>query len=107
MNRIYKAEATIEIAPDNPKITTFQDVVELDTQPQQTDSFYETQYKLIESRSLAEEVISALKLDLHPEFASGEKNSGFISFIKDKIGGILSAGEKKSDPKGNRKRATG
>jgi polysaccharide biosynthesis transport protein len=99
MNRIYKAEATIEIAPENPKITTFQDVVELDTQPQQTDSFYETQYKLIESRSLAEEVIGALKLDLHPEFASVEKNSGFISFVKDKISGILSASEKKPDPK--------
>jgi succinoglycan biosynthesis transport protein ExoP len=99
MSRIYKAEATIEIAPDNPKITTFQDVVELDTQHQQTDSFYETQYKLIESRSLAQEVISALKLDLHPEFASEEKNSGFISFVKDKIDGILSAGEKKPDPK--------
>ena len=39
MNRIYKAEATIEIAPENPKITTFQEVVELEPQPQQTDSF--------------------------------------------------------------------
>src|SRR3972149_4921348 len=98
MNRIYKAEATIEIAPENPKITTFQEVVELEPQPQQTDSFYETQYKLIESKSLAKEVVSALQLDLHPEFAVKEKKPGFISFVNDTFAQILQANEKKSDP---------
>jgi hypothetical protein len=44
----YKAEITIEISPDNPKITTFEEVVELDA-PQA--EFYETQYKLIKSRT--------------------------------------------------------
>src|SRR3972149_9515821 len=99
MSRIYKAEATIEIAPENPKITTFQEVVELEPQPQQTDSFYETQYKLIESKSLAKEVVSALQLDLHPEFAVKEKKPGFISFVNDSFAQILQANEKKSDPK--------
>ena len=99
MNRIYKAEATIEIAPENPKITTFQEVVELEPQPQQTASFYETQYKLIESKSLAKEVISALQLDLHPEFAVNEKKLGFISLVTDAFAEIFSANEKISDPK--------
>ncbi len=66
----YKAEITLEISPDNPKITTFEEVVELDA-PQA--EFYETQYKLIKSRSLAEEVSKALDLSKNPEFEPGRK----------------------------------
>lgn len=100
MNRIYKAEATIEIAPENPKITTFQEVVELESKSQQTDSFYETQYKLIKSKSLAKEVVNILQLDSHPEFAMQKKEKpGFIPFMKNAFAEILSPKEKKSDPK--------
>ncbi|MER3446517.1 MAG: lipopolysaccharide biosynthesis protein [Candidatus Dadabacteria bacterium] len=92
MKPIYKAEATIEIDPDNPKITTFQEVVEV--QSQQTDAFYQTQYQLLKSRYLAEEVISALQLD--PP-ANAEEGSGLISSIRSKISGLFS-GKKKDVP---------
>ncbi len=70
----YKAEITLEISPDNPKITTFQEVVELDA-PQA--EFYETQYKLIKSRSLADEVAKDLDLAKNPEFDPDIKGEGF------------------------------
>jgi len=100
MKRIYKAEATIEIAPENPKITTFQEVFELEPNSQQTDSFYETQYNLIKSKSLAKGVISALQLDSHPEFAVAvkEEGPGFIPFVKQTFTGLLSANKNKTDP---------
>ncbi len=95
MKPIYKAEATIEIDPDNPKITTFQEVVEV--QSQQTDAFYQTQYQLLKSRYLAEDVINALQLD-PPD--KTEKGSGFVSSIRSKISDLFS-GRKRDvvDPK--------
>ncbi|MBI2485754.1 MAG: polysaccharide biosynthesis tyrosine autokinase [Deltaproteobacteria bacterium] len=88
MNQVYKAEATIEIAPENPKIITFQEVLEVEAR--QTE-FYETQYKLIKNKSLAKEVVHTLKLDSHPEFAmEEEKKPGFISLVKDTIAEIFS-----------------
>ncbi|MGI9534548.1 MAG: GumC family protein, partial [Thermodesulfobacteriota bacterium] len=65
MDKIYKADATIEIAPDAPKITGFREVFD---DARQQDEFYETQYKLIKSRSLAREVINTLDLGSHPDF---------------------------------------
>jgi polysaccharide biosynthesis transport protein len=97
MDRVYRAEATIEISPENPKVTTFQEVVEV--QSQQTDAFYETQYQLLRSKYLAKEVIGALRLDSHPEFPVEEKNPGFISSIKNSVSEIFSGKKNVSDPK--------
>ncbi|MGI9534994.1 MAG: polysaccharide biosynthesis tyrosine autokinase, partial [Thermodesulfobacteriota bacterium] len=66
MDKIYKADATIEIVPDAPKVTGFREVTD---NQQGQDEFYETQYKLIKSRSLARNVINTLDLGSHPDFA--------------------------------------
>jgi capsular exopolysaccharide synthesis family protein len=89
----YKAEITIEISPDNPKITTFEDVVELDA-PQA--EFYETQYKLIKSRTLAGIVSKDLELAKKPEFDPDRKGQG-TSLIA-AITGLFSP-ERPADPK--------
>ena len=70
MDKIYKADATIEISPDAPKVTGFREVM---NNQQRQDEFYETQYKLIKSRSLAREVINTLDLGSHPDFAGDEE----------------------------------
>jgi len=97
MDKVYKAEAVIEIAPEDPKITTFQEVVE--PQTQQRD-FYETQYKLIRSQSLAKEVVTYLQLGSYPEFASTEKKPGIKSYIESAFAGFFSRqdGEQQWDP---------
>ena len=82
MERIYKATIMVEIAPENPKVTGFQEVMDL--QIQQQDEFYETQYKLLKSRSLALEVINELDLKSHPEFDVNKK-PGIIAVIKNTI----------------------
>jgi len=98
MKPIYMAEATIEIDPDNPKITTFQEVVEV--QSQQPDSFYQTQYQLLKSRYLAKEVINALQLDPPQSDAGEEKNQGFIYSIGNRISNLFSGKSNSvSDPK--------
>ncbi|HZX14397.1 MAG TPA: Wzz/FepE/Etk N-terminal domain-containing protein, partial [Thermodesulfobacteriota bacterium] len=95
MTRIYKAEATIEIAPENPKITAFEEVIEVAAKQ---DEFYATQYELIKSKSLAKEVISVLRLDSHPELAVEEKKHGFIAFMKNIVTEIFSPKEKNWSP---------
>lgn len=79
INPVYKSEAVIEIAPENPKITTFQEVVEFEAK--EGDDFYKTQYEIVKSRTLAKVVVNALKLDSHPEFAPEDTEGGFGSFI--------------------------
>ena len=86
MQKIYKATTTIEIAPEDPKVTGFQEVMEQKKQEQ--DEFYETQYKLLKSRSLATEVINKLDLKSHPEFDLNKK-PGVITIIKNSIVGLI------------------
>ncbi|HWP91128.1 MAG TPA: polysaccharide biosynthesis tyrosine autokinase [Thermodesulfobacteriota bacterium] len=86
MDPVYKAEATIEISPENPKITTFEEVVEVESRQ---NEFYETQYKLITSRSLARDVINFIQLGSHPDFSG--KGQGFFHFLKDKAARAASA----------------
>jgi succinoglycan biosynthesis transport protein ExoP len=62
---IYRATAQILIEKTNPNILSIQELVVMD--PSGTD-FYQTQYKILESRSLAQEVIKRLDLIQHPEF---------------------------------------
>ncbi len=86
MDKVYRAEAVIEITPEEPKITTFQEVMESETQQR---DFYETQYKLIKSQSLAREVVTDLGLGSHPEFASTGEKTGFTSHIKTALAGLF------------------
>ena len=68
---IYRATAQILIEKTNPNILSVQELVVMD--PSGTD-FYQTQYKILESRSLAQEVINRLDLAQHPEFKGKGKH---------------------------------
>jgi polysaccharide biosynthesis transport protein len=95
MQKTYKATTMVEISPENPKVTGFQEVMDL--QIQQQDEFYETQYKLLKSRSLAIEVINKLDLKSHPEFDANKK-PGTITIIKNAIAGTIQEALKKALP---------
>ncbi len=62
---IYRGTATIQINRENPQIVDFKDLFAIDTMEM---DYYQTQYKILESRSLARRVIQALKLSEHPDF---------------------------------------
>jgi succinoglycan biosynthesis transport protein ExoP len=65
MKPVYRATATLQINKENPQIVDFKEIFPVNT----TDmDYYQTQYKVLESRSLARRVIHSLTLSEHQEF---------------------------------------
>jgi polysaccharide biosynthesis transport protein len=62
---VYQATAQILIDRENPNVLTFKDVTEVNSQ---RDDYLQTQYSLLQSRSLARRVVEALNLLQDPEF---------------------------------------
>jgi len=62
---IYRAEALLEIEKENPNILTLQELFALETV---SDTYLETQYKILRSATLARRVIDQFRLDALPEF---------------------------------------
>ena len=72
---IYTAKATLRIEKEDPRVVKFEEVVRTDPQP----DYYQTQYKLLQSRALASRVVGLLELDQHPEFARPEEEAGWVA----------------------------
>ncbi len=62
---IYRAKALLEIDKENPSLVTPQELFQLD---EVTDTYLETEYKVLSSDDLAERVINQLSLDRVTEF---------------------------------------
>jgi len=65
---IYNARVQILIEKEASNVVTFKEAVE---QNQITDDYYQTQYKILQSRALARRTLNALKLWHHPQFDPG------------------------------------
>ena len=66
---IYTGTATLRIESEEPRVLKFEEVVK-DADSRQ--DYYQTQYKILQSRTLADRVIGLLQLDQHAEFAQPE-----------------------------------
>jgi len=64
---IYRATALVEIEKENPNILTVQELFQLDAV---SDTYLETQYKILRSDGLAKRVIDQLRLEKLQEFNS-------------------------------------
>jgi succinoglycan biosynthesis transport protein ExoP len=64
MTPLYKATTVIKIMGENPNVLSFAEVQGLRTGP----DYYQTQYEILKSRSLAERVIRKLNLDKDDDF---------------------------------------
>lgn len=73
MKPIYRATASILIEKSSPKITKFEEVYQQGAGSSEIQQYYQTQYKVLSSRSLAEKVFNKLKLSKDPDF-KGEKD---------------------------------
>jgi len=82
---IYQASARIIIEKENPKLMSFQEVMAVDSTG--TD-YYQTQYKIIESRIVAREVIRKLDLENSPEFFPEPKDN-VLANLKRSMGQAL------------------
>ena len=67
---LYEASGQLLIEADTQNVVTFKAVVEQDAA---TIDFYQTQYKILESRTLARATLEALQLWNHPEFGGAAK----------------------------------
>lgn len=75
---IYEATTRLIIDKENPNVVSIQEVMAFDTSG---SDYYQTQYKIIESRTVAREVVNRLHLDKSEEFFPAPKDD-FISNLK-------------------------
>lgn len=68
---VFEARTRLLIEADTPNVVTFQEVV---NEQQQRADYYQTQYNVLQSRSLARRTIEQLNLWDHPQFA-GDPNA--------------------------------
>ena len=80
---IYEGKILLEINPEEPSVLTFNQVVAMESRD--LDSYRETQYKVLESRTLAERVVQDLALYRYPEFYQSHPLLGLIDMNPDSI----------------------
>jgi uncharacterized protein involved in exopolysaccharide biosynthesis len=85
---IYQATTRLIIEKENPNVVSIQEVMAIDSSG--TD-YYQTQYKIIESRAVARDVIKRLKLDENEEFVTPKGKEGVLSGITGAIGQAVSS----------------
>ena len=80
MRPVYRASALVEIEP------MARSLVQLDTLDQRGDGrdqeYLETQWRILESESIAESVIDRLGLHEHPELTGDERQTGFLAGLE-------------------------
>lgn len=78
MTPIYRATATLIIEPKQQKVVSVEELYGVDTGKAE---YFQTQFEILKSRSLAKKVIQALNLAAHPEFnkpkEEGKESIGF------------------------------
>src|SRR5262249_58405879 len=79
---VFLATATLRIEKDEPHVLKFEQVIK-EENPQQ--DYYQTQYKVLQSRALASRVIGVLGLDQHPEFEQADQSDGWLATIQSSI----------------------
>jgi capsular exopolysaccharide synthesis family protein len=80
---IYEGKVLTEINPEPPNVLNFQEILQIDTRD--IDSYRETQYKVLQSRTLAERVVRDLKLYQYPEFYRRRALLGLVERDPDQI----------------------
>jgi exopolysaccharide transport family protein len=65
MKPVYRGTVAVQINKESPQVMDFKEMFSVNMWDQ---DYYQTQYKLLESRSLAKRVIQTLKLSEHPDF---------------------------------------
>ena len=94
-HKIYKASSSIEVSPQDQKVTKFEEVVGSEIRVQE---FYQTQVDLLQNDELARRVIETLELAENPvviETLEEGGNSGLMARIKTWLKTVISSDEEK------------
>jgi capsular exopolysaccharide synthesis family protein len=81
---VYEGRVLVEINPEEPSVVNFREVAQV-APTVDVDSYRETQYKILTSRSLAEHVVRDLQLYRYPEFYTSRMLFGLIETTPAKI----------------------
>src|SRR5215813_12065347 len=88
--RLYRASAILKIEPQNPSVTGVGEMLRLNDSGPSYD-YYQTQFKLLQSKSLAAKVITDLKLQSDTVFKSAKvTSSNPVDRVKSWVLGKLS-----------------
>jgi capsular exopolysaccharide synthesis family protein len=79
---IYLATVTLQIERHSPNIFTFRDLAQADYSWAAYSDFYQTQYKIISSMTVARGAVDRLQLTSHPDFAPGEAEPGLLARLR-------------------------
>ena len=84
---LYRATSKLQIERSNPEILTFRDLGAVDRSWTAYSDFYETQYQILASESVA--ALAAERLDLfsHPLYAEKRSNPGLMAWLLSLIPG--------------------
>lgn len=80
---VYQGRVLIEINPEQPNVLNFKEVLQISSLD--VDSYRETQYKVLQSRTLADRVVRDLQLYRVPEFYRKRALFGLIDSDPEKI----------------------
>jgi polysaccharide biosynthesis transport protein len=86
---IYRATSTLLIKTDQENTVSIDSVISLDTSRK---DYFLTQFEILKSRSVTEQVIDELQLMLHPEFSPPGKNNVIVTQVKNYIKSIVPEG---------------
>ena len=89
MRPLYRATAVVQIEKETPNIYTFKGVQESSPAYEFDDAYYQTQYKILKSRSLARMTIDRLGLCNNPIFNPDVQKGSFFASVKSSITGLL------------------
>jgi len=89
MTPIYQASATILIESQQANVVSIEQVYGLDTRNLQ---YFKTQFEILKSRPLVEDVISALQLSKYREYNVAERSSSTMMNWRDWMPGSMFVG---------------
>ena len=72
----FEGRVLIEINPEQPNVLNFKEILQVSSAD--VDSYRETQYRVLQSRTLSEHVVNDLRLYLNPEFYRSRRLFGLI-----------------------------
>lgn len=96
MTPIYRATATIKIAPEQSNILPYKDVVADSAGWAARDEYVQTQHRILRSKSLADRVIHAMHLDEDIRFI-GRNEPSFFDELQSTVAGWFSPDGEESD----------
>jgi capsular exopolysaccharide synthesis family protein len=70
---VYRATATVLIESQSANVVSIEEIYSLDTR---NDEYFQTQFEILKSRPIVENVIDALELNANPDFGSSSGDRG-------------------------------